>query len=78
VLQVIRQEIPVPISVDTTRAVVAARAAVAAGADIVNDISAGTFDLDMLPTVAQRCSSCVNAYPRYTSDDAKLTLSRFN
>lgn len=52
VLQVIRQEIPVPISVDTTRAAVA-RAAVAAGADIVNDISAGTFDLDMLPTVAQ-------------------------
>ncbi len=51
VLQVLRQDIPVPISVDTTRASVA-RAAVNAGADMVNDISGGTFDPDMLPTVA--------------------------
>ncbi|MBD2259273.1 dihydropteroate synthase [Pseudanabaena sp. FACHB-2040] len=41
----------VPISVDTTRFEVA-RAAVRAGADIVNDISAGTFDKAMLSTVA--------------------------
>ncbi|MBW4639831.1 MAG: dihydropteroate synthase [Gloeocapsa sp. UFS-A4-WI-NPMV-4B04] len=52
VLQVLRPEIPVPISVDTTRAAVA-KAAVEAGADMINDISAGTFDLSMLPTVAQ-------------------------
>lgn len=52
VLQVLRPEIPVPISVDTTRSAVA-KAAVEAGADIINDISAGTFDADMLPTVAQ-------------------------
>lgn len=52
VLQVLRQEIQVPISVDTTRSAVA-KAAVEAGADIVNDISGGTFDSDMLPTVAQ-------------------------
>jgi dihydropteroate synthase len=39
------------LSVDTTRASVAA-AAVAAGADIVNDVSAGAFDCAMLPTVA--------------------------
>ncbi|HCF29778.1 MAG TPA: dihydropteroate synthase, partial [Cyanobacteria bacterium UBA11049] len=52
VLQLLRQEIPVPISVDTTRAAVA-RAAVAAGADTINDISGATFDPDMLPTVAQ-------------------------
>ncbi len=52
VLQLIRPEIPVPISVDTTRAAVA-KAAVEAGADMINDISAGTFDPDMLPTVAQ-------------------------
>ncbi len=42
----------VPISVDTTRAVVA-KAAIAAGADIVNDISGGTFEPEMLPTVAE-------------------------
>lgn len=52
VLRVIRQEIPVPISVDTTRAAVA-EAAVEAGTDIINDISGGTSDADMLPTVAQ-------------------------
>lgn len=52
VLHLLRQEIPVPISVDTTRASVA-RAAVEAGADLINDISGGTFDADMLPVVAQ-------------------------
>jgi dihydropteroate synthase len=51
VLQVLRKEISVPISIDTTRAVVA-KAAINAGADIVNDISGGTFDPEMLSTVA--------------------------
>jgi dihydropteroate synthase len=41
-----------PISIDTTRAEVAA-AAIAAGADLVNDISAGLEDAEMLPTVAR-------------------------
>lgn len=40
------------VSVDTYRAAVA-EAAVRAGADIVNDVSAGTLDPDMLPTVAR-------------------------
>ncbi|MBD2130437.1 dihydropteroate synthase [Microcoleus sp. ZQ-A2] len=60
VVQVVREaklsrresHLSVPISVDTTRAVVAQRA-VEAGADMVNDISGGTFDPDMLSTVAQ-------------------------
>jgi dihydropteroate synthase len=51
ILEVLRSEISVPISVDTTRASVA-KAAIEAGADIINDISGGTFDLEMLPTVA--------------------------
>jgi len=42
----------VVISVDTTSAVVAA-AAIAAGADIINDISAFTFDSAMLPLLAE-------------------------
>ena len=41
----------VVISVDTTQSEIA-RAAVKAGADIVNDISGGTFDAAMLSTVA--------------------------
>ena len=43
---------PALISVDTYRARVA-EAAVAAGADIVNDISGGSMDPNMLPTVAR-------------------------
>ncbi len=41
----------VPISVDTTRAEVA-QAAIAAGADLINDISGATFDPQMLNVVA--------------------------
>ena len=52
VVEAVRSQLSVPISVDTTRAVVAQRA-VEAGADMVNDISGGTFDPDMLSTVAQ-------------------------
>ena len=42
----------VAVSVDTTKAVVA-RAAVEAGASMVNDVSAGTMDEALLPTVAE-------------------------
>lgn len=42
----------IPISIDTTKAAVA-RLAVAAGADLVNEISGATFDPAMLPTVAE-------------------------
>ncbi len=41
-----------PISVDTTRAMVA-QAAIAAGADWINDISGASFDPEMLPVVAK-------------------------
>ncbi|MDZ7960870.1 MAG: dihydropteroate synthase [Aulosira sp. DedQUE10] len=51
VVEALRSGITIPISVDTTRADVA-RASVAAGADMINDISGGTFDPQMLPTVA--------------------------
>ncbi|WP_431193336.1 dihydropteroate synthase [Trichocoleus desertorum] len=50
VIKAVRSQLDVPISVDTTRAVVA-RAAVEAGADIINDISGATFDPEMLSTV---------------------------
>lgn len=51
VLHLLRQEISVPISVDTTRATVAKKS-IEAGADMINDISGGTFDPEMLSTVA--------------------------
>ena len=55
VVPVIRQiaNLPVTISIDTTRAPVA-EAALDAGAAVVNDISAGRDDADMLPLVARR------------------------
>lgn len=49
----IRSRSNVAISVDTTSAAVA-HAALEAGADIVNDVSAGEDDPDMLPLVARR------------------------
>jgi dihydropteroate synthase len=52
VIEQLRQESEIPISIDTTKAVVA-QSAIAAGADIVNDISGGTFDPLMFSTVAQ-------------------------
>ncbi len=42
----------VPISVDTTRTEVA-EGAIAAGADMVNDVSGGTYEARMLPTIAK-------------------------
>ena len=43
----------VPISIDTRKAVVA-KAALDAGASVVNDVSGGAFDPQMLPLVADR------------------------
>jgi dihydropteroate synthase len=52
VIKQLRSTTSIPISIDTTKAAVA-QAAIEAGADIVNDISGGTFDPEMLTTVAQ-------------------------
>ncbi|MBW4690778.1 MAG: dihydropteroate synthase [Lyngbya sp. HA4199-MV5] len=51
IIEAVRREMDIPISIDTTRAAVA-QAAIAAGADIVNDISGATYDAHMLSTVA--------------------------
>lgn len=51
VIQGIRAQSAIPISIDTTKAEVA-RQAIVAGANVVNDISAGLKDANMLPTVA--------------------------
>ena len=42
----------IPISIDTTKSAVA-RSAIAAGADIINDVSGGQYDSQMLATVAE-------------------------
>ena len=53
VIAALRERLDTPISIDTTKSDVAA-AALDAGADIVNDVSAGRFDEAMLPLVAER------------------------
>ncbi|MDN4753497.1 dihydropteroate synthase [Porphyromonadaceae bacterium W3.11] len=54
VLSIIRQSYPdVPVSVDTFRAEVARRSIEEGDADIINDVSGGIIDPEMLSTIAQ-------------------------
>lgn len=80
VVQILRQKAEIfgsiPISVDTTRADVAS-SAVAAGADIINDISGATFDPEMLSTVAKLAVPIVLMHIRGTPQTMqKLTAYR--
>jgi dihydropteroate synthase len=52
VLRAVRAAVRVPLSIDTTKVAVA-RAALEAGADLVNDVSAGRADPDMLALCAR-------------------------
>ena len=67
VIQSIRKATDIPISIDTRHAAVA-RAAIEAGADIVNDVSGGTFDKEMLPTVASLKVPVILMHMRGTPD----------
>ncbi len=86
-LTAVRREFPAAfLSADTFRAAVAAEA-VAAGADMVNDIGGGTLDADMLATVARLrvpyCLMHLRGTPQTMreqavyADDLVLTLLRF-
>ncbi len=52
VIEALAKDVRIPISIDTYKSEVA-RQAIAAGASIINDISAGTFDTEM-PSVAAK------------------------
>ncbi len=86
-LQAVRRAFPEALlSVDTFRAEVA-ELAVGAGADILNDISGGTLDADMLPTVGRLGVPYVLMHLRGTpqtmtrhtdyADDLVLELTRY-
>jgi len=66
VIEALRARVDVAISIDTTKAVVAG-AAVNVGAEIVNDVSGGLFDLDMVRTVAALDAAYVCSHLRGTS-----------
>jgi dihydropteroate synthase len=76
VIQSLRAKIDVPISIDTSKAAVA-RAAIEVGASIVNDVTGGRGDEQMLPVVAETKSALIvmhmqgtprtmQVQPRYT------------
>ena len=68
-LEAIRREFPdIIVSVDTFRASVA-RESVALGADIINDISGGTLDDDMMQTVADTRAPYIMMHMRGTPAD---------
>jgi dihydropteroate synthase len=58
VVENLRAKIDVPISIDTSKAEVA-RAAIEAGASIVNDVTGGRGDETMLPVVAETKSALI-------------------
>ena len=58
VIAAVRRRLDLAVSIDTTRAAVA-EAALDAGATLVNDISAGRDDPDMLPLVAARGAAVI-------------------
>jgi dihydropteroate synthase len=65
VIRALVEQTSVPVSVDTTKAVVAA-AALAAGARIVNDVSGGVADPDILDVVAASGAGFVAMHMRGT------------
>jgi len=85
VIEKLRPKLDVPISIDTSKAKVA-RAAIDAGASIVNDITGGRSDEQMLPLVAETKSAFIimhmqgiprtmQVQPRYT--DVVTEISEF-
>ena len=72
VIQRLADSVVVPLSIDTTKAEVA-RQALDAGAQIVNDISGGTFDQQMLTVCAEAdagiCLMHIQGTPQTMQDD---------
>jgi dihydropteroate synthase len=83
VIEKLRRKLDVPISIDTSKAEVA-RAAIEAGASIVNDVTGGRADDQMLPLVAETKSAFIIVHmqgtprtmqiqPRYTDVVAEIS-----
>ncbi len=83
VIEGLRRQLDVPISIDTSKADVA-RAAIEAGASIVNDVTGGRGDERMLPLVAENKSAFIIMHmqgtprtmqiqPRYTEVVAEIS-----
>lgn len=71
VITAVRQKHPIPISIDTTKAEVA-RQALAAGADIINDISALRHDPAMIELVRQTKVPVILMHMQGTPSDMQI------
>ena len=67
VVEALRQQVDLPLSIDTTKSVVA-REAVAAGAEFVNDISGLTFDEKMTSVLAETGAGVILMHTRGRPD----------
>lgn len=74
VISAIRAHLPVILSIDTTRAEVAS-AALDAGANLVNDISAGRDDPEMFPLLARRRAPVILMHMQGTPATMQLNPS---
>jgi len=70
-VQAIRKQSPIPISIDTTKAKVA-RACLDAGADMVNDISALRMDIRMADVIREYGAPCVLMHMKGTPQDMQI------
>jgi dihydropteroate synthase len=73
VIERLREVSDIPISIDTTKASVA-RAAIAAGAGIINDISGFERDPAMIPLAAEFATECVVMHMRGTPQTMQQNL----
>lgn len=71
VIKAIRQKSLIPISIDTTRAEVA-RQAIAVGADIINDISGGTFEPEIFRVAGENQTPIILMHIRGTPETMQL------
>lgn len=72
-IESIRHRTGALISIDTSKAVVAA-AAVAAGADIVNDVWGAQRDPEMAPTIGASGASCILMHNRGASEQGQVDV----
>ena len=67
VIETLKKELDIPVSVDTYKSRVA-RAALAAGADLVNDIWGLKYDPEMAAVIAQSGAACCLMHNRNNTD----------
>ena len=78
VIEQIRAKTDAPLSIDTRKAAVA-RAALEAGADVVNDVTAGRFDAGMFETISRSRAGAILMHmkgtdPRTMQDDCNTAI----